>query len=410
MDSLQQITDGDHFSAISEPDFDFEAVELPPEGDFKFEFRIEVRPDFETPQWEGLSLERPSCDLTDKHVDEHLSRTLKRFMTGEPVDGPAEIGDLVTLNATFSLDGKEINSFEEESVTVTKKLALGDAKIDNFGELIVGKQEGDKFSTTVTLSEDAANEELRGKEVQAEFEVHEVKRIQVDEIGPAMLNDLGFDDTEELRTFVRGELERQFEYHQQQALRKQIIDELTKDANWEMPESLVRRQTNRELQRMVLELQRSGFNQQQINSYVNASRMNARESTIRALREHFVLEKIAEDLKVEPSPEDYEKEIELIAEQNDSSPRRIRARLEKSGQMDAIRNQIIERQVIARITEAGKVKDKEDYSFLKSDPESSDIDFSIAGDYHDIPEAKHDNAPAQVPGQLKLPEKEKEAE
>ncbi|MCA9131666.1 MAG: trigger factor [Planctomycetales bacterium] len=410
MDSLQQITDGDHFSAISEPDFDYEAVTLPAEGDFKYEFRIEVRPDFETPKWEGLSLVRPSCELTDKHVDEHLSRTLKRFMPGEAVDGAVEMGDLVTLNATFSHNGKQVSHFEEEETTVCKTLKFGDAVVDNFGELIVGKSEGDTFTATVTLSEDAAAEELRGKEIDVEFEIHEVKRILVDEIGPAALADLGFDDTSELRSFVRSELERQFEYHQQQALRKQIIEQLTKDANWDMPESLVRRQTNRELQRMVLELQRSGFNQQQINSYLNASRLNARQTTISALREHFVLEKIAEDLNVEPSAEDYDKEIELIAEQNDSSVRRIRARLEKSGQMDAIRNQIIERQVIGRITEAGNVSEEEDLSFLKSDPEASDIDFAIAGDYQDIPDAKHDNEPAQVPGAPKLPGKEKEGE
>ncbi len=406
MDSLQQITEGDHFSAISEPDFDYDAVDLPEDGDFKYEFRIEVRPDFETPKWEGLSLERPTCPLNDKHVDEHLSRTLKRFMSGDAVDGPAQLGDLVTLNATFSIDGKEINSFEEEQVVIAKKLQFGDATVENFGELIVGKKEGEKFTTSVSLSDDAAVVDLRGKDVEISFEIHEVKRIEVDEIGPDTLESLGFDDTAELRAFVRTELERQFEYHQQQALRKQIVDELTKGANWDMPESLVRRQTNRELQRMVLELQRSGFNQQQVSSYLNASRMNARENTIRALREHFVLEKIAEDLKVEPTAEDYDKEILLIAEQNDTSPRRIRARLEKSGQMDAIRNQIIERQVIDRIVEAGKVTDKEDQGFLKSDAESADIDFTIAGDYSDIPEAKHADV-AETPGALKLPEKDK---
>lgn len=409
MDSLQQITEGDHFSAISEPDFDYDAVELPAEGDFKYEFKIEVRPDFDTPKWEGLALDRPTCELNDKHVDEHLSRTLKRFMTGEAVDGPIEMGDNVTLSATFTLDGKEVSSFDEEDAVVAKQLKFGDAVVEGFDKLIVGKSEGDEFSTTVTMSEDAAIVDMRGKEVSAKFHIIEAKRIQVDEIGPATLDQLGFDDTDELRAFVRAELERQFEYHQQQALRKQIVDQLTKDANWELPESLVRRQTNRELQRMVLELQRSGFNQQQVNSYLNTARMNARESTIHALREHFVLEKIAEDLKVEPSAEDYDKEIQLIAEQNDTSARRIRARLEKSGQMDAIRNQIIERQVIERIVEAGKVKDQEDTSFLKSDPEASDINFSIAGDYSDIPEAKHDNE-AVTPGALKLPEKDKSAE
>lgn len=408
MDSLQQVTEGDHFSAISEPNFDYEAVELPEEGDFRYEFTIEVRPNFDTPKWEGLSLERPTCKLTDKHIDEHLSRTLTRFMSGEAVDGPCKLGDLVTLSAVFKDDGKELAQFEEETTTIRKELSFGDAVIANFGELIEGKKEGDTFTCKTKLSDSAANAELSGKEIDVEFELVEVKRILVDEISPAMLADLGFDDTEELRTFVRAELERQFEYHQQQSLRKQVVDELTKEANWDMPESLVRKQTNRELQRMVLELQRSGFNPEQTKSYLNAARMNARESTIRALREHFVLEKIAEDLKIEPSPEDYEKEIQLIAEQSDSSVRSVRARLEKTGQMDAIRNQIIEREVVNKITDAGKITDKEDLSFLKSEPESSSIDFTIAGDFYDIPEAKHNNDPALLPGAPKLPEKPKE--
>ena len=407
MDSLQQVTEGDHFSAISEPDFDYEAVDLPAEGDFRYEFRIEVRPEFETPKWEGLELERSVCELSDKHVEEHLSRTLTRFMQGEPVEDGCKLEDSVTLNATFTSDGKEIASFEEEETRVREKLSFGDAVVEGFDKLIVGKKEGDKFTATLTLSDSAANEELRGKEVSAEFEIVEVRRIQIDEIDASMLDSLGFEDTKELREFVRQELNQQFTYHQQQALRKQIVKTLTEGADWELPETLVRRQTNRELQRMVLELQRSGFNQEQINGYVNVARINARESTIEALREHFVLEKIAEDLNLEPSPADYDNEIALIAEQNDTSARRVRARLEKTGQMDAIRNQIIERMVIERITAAGKVTDKQDDSFLKTAPTTSDIAFSIAGDFDDIPEAKHNNEPAQMPGAPKLPEKEK---
>ncbi|MEO8269440.1 MAG: trigger factor, partial [Aureliella sp.] len=171
MDSLQQITEGDYFSAISEPDFDYEAVALPAEGDFKYEFKIEVRPDFDTPKWEGLALDRPTCELNDKHVDEHLSRTLKRFMTGEAVDGPIEMGDNVTLSATFTLDGKTVSSFDEEDVAVAKQLKFGDAVVKDFDKLIIGNSEGDEFSTTVTMSEDAAIVDMRGKEVSAKFHI-----------------------------------------------------------------------------------------------------------------------------------------------------------------------------------------------------------------------------------------------
>ena len=47
MDSLAQVNEDEKLSAISEPDFDLEAVELPDEGPMTFEFDIEVRPEFD---------------------------------------------------------------------------------------------------------------------------------------------------------------------------------------------------------------------------------------------------------------------------------------------------------------------------------------------------------------------------
>jgi trigger factor len=406
MDSLQKVTEGGHFSAIGEPDLDYDAVDLPEDGDFVFQFKIEVRPDFEAPKWEGLSLERPACEITDRHVDEHLSRTLSRFVQGEPIDGPCQSGDTVILNAVFSWNEGVISSFEEEKIVVRPKLSFGDAVIDGFDDLICGKKEGDEFSTTVTVSESAGNEELSGQNVTATFQIVEIRRIEVNELSDSTLNSLGFDSSQELREFVRKELAQQFKYHQHQALRKQIVSLLTAGADWELPESLIRSQTNRELQRMVLELQRSGIAQDLIQKYVNVSRMNARQSTITALREHFVLEKISEDLTLEPSPEDYDREVELIAEQSDSTARRVRARLEKNGQMDALRNQIVERMVIERIVDAAQIKDVPDDGFFSSTSTSSDIDFLIAGESVDIPEAKYDNAPVSLPGEAKLPERD----
>ena len=410
MESLQQVTDGPHFSAISEPDFDYKAIEVPVEGDFRYEFDIEVRPDFETPKWDGLELKRLVCELSDADVDRQTARTLSRFMAGEPVDGEAQPGDLLNVNIIFYEGDRELSRVEEESVVMRPQLTFGDAIIDGFDTLLTGAREGDKRETNVTISDSAPNPEHRGKSLRAEFEVIEIRRIQVDEVSPKTLDDLGFGNPTELRAFVRAELERQFSYHQHQDLRKQIVARLTQGAKWDMPESLVNKQTSRELQRLVLELQRSGFDRDKITQYVNAARFNARNSTIEALREHFVLEKIAEELKLEPTPEEYDSEILLLAEQSDVSPRRIRARLEKSGQMDAIRNQIIERQVIDRIVAAAKLNDVPDTQFLNQGTVSSNVDFLVSGAFADIPEAKHDNDAAAIPGAPKLPEADKKSD
>src|SRR5262249_50293445 len=69
MDSMTQITEEEDFSAISEPDFDPLAVTLPDDGPMTFEFDLEVRPEFDLPEWKGLKIERPVREFTEKDID-----------------------------------------------------------------------------------------------------------------------------------------------------------------------------------------------------------------------------------------------------------------------------------------------------------------------------------------------------
>jgi trigger factor len=393
MDSLERITEGDDFSAISEPDLDYGAIDVPDKGDFTYQFTIEVRPEFDVPDWKGLELERPSHEISEKDVDDHLARTLARFNMGEAVADEIKIGDVLTINATFSDSEKEISHFEEEEVALRSRLSLVDAVIEDFGKSIVGKKEGDTVEQTLTISENSSNEAYRGKAITAEIEIVEAKRFESKTLSRQTLEKLGFDTSEELRTFVKSELTRQFKYHQEKTLRNQITEKLIADADWDLPPELIQKQTNRELQRQALELRSSGFSEEQITSFINAARRDLKESTIKSLREHFVLEKMAEVEKIEATSEEYDKEIALIAEQSDSSPRSVRARLEKSGQMDALRNQIIERRVIEVVCEAAKISDKEDASFLGNSQDEASLSFAVAPVTTDVPAAKYDSKP-----------------
>jgi trigger factor len=141
----------------------------------------------------------------------------------------------------------------------------------------------------------------------------------------------------------------------------------------------------RELERKVLELRRSGFEEEMIRRVVNASRQNAQAITEAALREHFILEKIAEDEKVDADESDYQEEISLIAQQSDMPERRVRARLEKQGQMDALRNQIVERKVIELIVAAAKVTDVP----VEKKAGDEESEFAV---YHSVLATKDDGA------------------
>ena len=398
MDSLSQVTESQDFSAIGEPDFDYEAINVPDDGDFKFQFQIEVRPEFKTPDWKGVKLTKPLESIGDAEITESLNRVLSRYATLEATDEPAELGDKLLITATFSHDGKQLSEMEEERVTLENRLSFTDATCDDFGKLMKGVTEGESRKSKVKVAEGAAEEDLRGKEIDVEFEVVEVLKHENPELTPQFLEELGdFESEAELRDFVKDSLTRQADYRTQQAVRKSVVEMLTGSANFELPESLVSRQTQRELERRVLELRRSGFDEDNIRSFVNAARQNAQTTTEASLREHFILEQIAEEEKVEAEEADYEAEIGLIAQQSDQPPRRVRARLEKQGQMDALRNQIVERKVIEMIVDAAKVTEEQ----VKSESGDGDGDFAVyhsvlaSKDDEAIPEAKYeDNTPA----------------
>lgn len=373
LDSLEQISEEQRFTAISEPDFDLEAVEVPKEGPMTFEFTIEVRPEFDLPKWKGLKLNRPVREFTDADIDEQLEQMLSRYGQLVPFDGDAGEGDYLSVNITSSHDGKQLIRENEAVLRIRPTLSFRDAKLEGFGKLMAGVKEGDRRNADVTLSNDAPNEELRGKTISLEFEVLGVKKLKLPELTEEFLQEIGnFGTEKELRDAIRKNLERQLEYQQQRIARSQISALLTKSADWELPQGLLQRQSARELERAVMELRRSGFSEAEIRARENQLRQNSTTSTANALKEHFILERIAEEEKLDVEEGDYDKEIFLIAAQSGESPRRVRAQLEKRGLMDVLRNQIIERKVLELVQSEAKFND-EPYKPQKTDTEAISI-------------------------------------
>ena len=396
MDSLAQVNESEDFSAISEPDLDYEQVSIPEEGDFKYEFNIEVRPEFDLPEYKSLKLERPEYEFTDSDIEDHITKMSKQFSTLVPVEEPIAAGDHAICDVTTSYDGETIATHEEVTLQVLSKLDFADGTIEKFDKLMKGAAAGETKKTKVELSSFADNEELRGKEVDVEFEVLDVKRTEVmpnDEVATTV----GLGSAEELNTAIRNMLEQRLEYSQRQTVRDQISGALTESADWDLPTDLLERQASREVQQAVMEMQSSGFSPPEIVARENELRKNVHEKTAVALKEHFILERIAEEEGIEDSPQDYEIEIMKLAVQQRESPRRVRSRLERNGQMDALRNMIIEGKVIDLITENATIKGTKYEQEAESDTASVNLFFG--GSKTRIPEAKYEggDAPA-IPG------------
>src|SRR5262249_25629946 len=146
-----------------------------------------------------------------------------------PFDGAAQAGDYVTVNLAFQdADGKEISSAKEETIRIRPVLSFRDGKVERFDKLMKGVKAGETREGEATLSADAPNESLRGKTIKAVFEVLEVKKLELPQLTPALLEELGgFGSEAELRDAVKEQLERRLQYEQQRRAREQVLAALT---------------------------------------------------------------------------------------------------------------------------------------------------------------------------------------
>lgn len=394
-DAMEQVSEKANLAPISEPELDVATVVLPEDGPMIFEFGIEVRPEFDLPNWKGLAIERPSREISDEDVNEALANLLRERGRLVPSEESPAAGDLVVASLRF-LDGdKEISRADELEIVVRPKLSFADAELDGFETLVASAKAGDTVTAEVTISDEAAVEDLRGKAVKMELQVLEVKRFELPELTPAVIAELGaFESEEDLRKAVQQQLESRLDWHRRQRVRQQVADALTASATWELPPELLKRQSLRELERAILELRRSGFDDDSIRRHVNQLRQSVMASTSRALKEHFILERIAEEESVAETAADYDEEIRAIATQTSESPRRVRANLEKRGLMDVLRNQIIERKTISLIESQASFTDVP-FEFEK--PDADAIDHAVCGvaaGEEEIPTAKHAEAGA----------------
>jgi trigger factor len=228
---------------------------------------------------------------------------------------------------------------------------------ERFGEQVRGAKPGDVCDVEMTLSNSAADADLRGKKVLSKLTVKEVKSLRLPELTDEFLADFGARSREQLRERVRVLLERRLQYLQRQTAREEVLQTIAAASDWELPQDLLARQARRAMARRVMEMRSSGISEQEIQGRMRLLQQDILKSTALALKEHFVLQKIAEVEKIDVKEEDIDDEIDRIAYQNNESPRRLRARLEKEDLLEALATEIVERKALDLILDSATYED-----------------------------------------------------
>jgi trigger factor len=359
MASLEQLGEEQKLAPLSMPDLDPATLEIPNSGPFVYEFEVEVRPEFDLPNYRGLKIKRPVRTFTDKDVEQEKRRLLADYSQLVPKpEGDAQVGDYLTVDMTSKHGDRDIGTLKEVLIRIDDTLAFKDGVARKFGEQVLGASAGDTRVIDIEMTDAVADPSLRGQTVQGTLAINDVKKLRFPELTHEFLHKFGLHNVEQFNEKIYVLLEKRLEYEQRQSARTQILEQLTKGATWDLPSDLLQRQASRAFERRVLEMREMGISEDEIKARQRLLQRDVLRSTARSLEEHFVLQKIAELEKIDIDEDTLDAEIENLAEARGESPRRLRAQLEREDLMESIANQLVERLALNLILSSAEIEDE----------------------------------------------------
>jgi trigger factor len=356
--SLEQLAEDHDIAPLSAPNIDPSKIEVPKQGPMVYEFDVEVRPQFDLPNYKGLRLKRPVHTFTEEEVIGEERRLLAPYGQVVPKpEGSTTIGDVIVADVVTRDGNTVLSTLTEQQFRVDKQLAFKDGIAAKFSEQVNGANAGDKRVVDIVLSSAVANPALRGKTVQATFDIKDVKTLRLPELTHEFLHTFGVHTPDQLRELLGVVLQRRLEYQQRQSAREQVLQQIAASGSWQLPEDLLLRQARTAMARRVMEMRADGISEEEIAQRQRILQQDVLQSTALALKEHFVLQKIAEVEKIDVTDDDINTEIERIATQSEESPRRVRARLERDDLLDALGAEMIERRALDLVLDTAEYDD-----------------------------------------------------
>ena len=306
----------------------------------RFKASFEVLPEIKVEGYKELRAEKPEIAVTEQEVEEALKSLQEQHATFATVEGRALAdGDF----AQVSLDGKPKEG-EGQPVHMDEILVEigGKNTMPEFTEHLRGASAGEERSFDVNYPEDSQDKRLAGKTFTYTVRIHSIKQKNLPELNDGFAKELGeFANLDEVKKRIREGLESERKHAAEHAAKDKLVDELVKRNEFEVPEALVERQIDLRLERGLRALAAQGMKPEDLKK-MDFARLRAgqRDQAAQEVKSSLLLEKIADEEKIEVSDQELDHEIDSLAKQSKQTPEAIRARLTRDGALDRIRTRI----------------------------------------------------------------------
>jgi len=224
-----------------QPNIELEGdVEPVIEGDADLTYKLvfEIMPDFDLPDFAGISLTRPVVEVSDEEVDEAISRMAEQQQNFEAKDekAKAEDGDRLTIDFVGKVGDEAFEGGTADGVS----LVLGSGQfIPGFEEQLVGAKAGDDVTVNVTFPEEYGAEHLAGKDAVFAVKVQEVAGPTETEINDEFATQMGLESLDALKQALRDRIGEDYGRISRNRVKRSLLDELDDLLDFELPPTML---------------------------------------------------------------------------------------------------------------------------------------------------------------------------
>jgi trigger factor len=307
-----------------------------------FKASFEVMPEIKVEGYKELRADHPEISVTDEEVEESLTGLQEQKATFAPVEGRAVAdGDFaqVSLDGTPKVEDADAKPMHVDDVLVE---IGGASTMPEFTENLRGAEAGEERTFDVNYPDDFSDERLRGKKFAYKVQVKAIKQKTLPERNDDFAKELGeFTTLDEVRQRIREGMEHERRHAAERDAKDKLLAELIRRNEFEVPEALVDRQIDVRLDRGLRALAAQGMRSEDMKKMDLARlRTGQRDQAVQEVKSSLLLEKVADQEKIEVGDDEIDREIEALATQTNQTPDAIRARLTRDGALDRIRNRI----------------------------------------------------------------------
>ncbi len=316
-------------------------------------FTIPVLPEITLGDYKSVKVEKEALDVNDEKVNAEIE--IMRSNAGKlkevADDEAAKDKDVANINFEGFVDGEAFDGGKAEGFDLT----LGSKSfIDTFEDQIIGHKKGDEFDVNVTFPEEYHAENLKGKPAVFKVKVNSIKRKEEAELNEDLAKELGYDSVEDLKAKTKENLIKREETRIENEYKGKVVDAVVEGVNFEIPEAIVEREIQFQINRFAQQLQMQGMS---LNQYfemtgqnIEKMRESIKESAEKSVKRDLVLNEIAKVEKIEATEEEVNAELDRTALMYGMDREGLIAEVRKSGNyarfIDDIKYQIVNRKTV----------------------------------------------------------------